>query len=331
MIPVLAFVLECAATAAFIGVTVALLCAAALLLLRPLLRHLAPAHRADAHAVLGALPALATLALVAAAALPPVLAALGLARDHCLSHVHHLHLCLVHAAGLRPGLAAVGALALAVFLFRTASLLSRVGALRAHVAALAALGTPREGAAFPVVCVPGPACLCHATGLRRRRILLSAQLEQALPPPALSSALAHEECHLHRRDPLVGLLLAAAGLFAPPLLARLFLDGFRRAAEEACDAEAARAVGDGAVVAAALVQVAALQRRTHPALGDAVAFGELALERRVQLLLEGPGPAGGRGQALRLTLVLSSAAMLLSLAQSSFLHHAVETLLHHLS
>jgi Zn-dependent protease with chaperone function len=329
--PVLAFVLECAATAAFIGVAVALLCTAALLLLRPLMRRLAPAHRADVHVVLGALPALATLALVAAAALPPVLAALGLARDHCLSHVHHLHLCLVHAAGLRPGLAAAGALALAVFLFRTASLFSHVGALRTRVAALVALGTPREGAAFPVVAVPGPARLCHATGLHRRRILLSAQMEAALSPPALSSALAHEESHLHRKDPLVGLLLAVAGLFAPPPLARLFLDGFRSAAEEACDAEAAKAVGDGAVVAAALVQVAALQHRRLPALGGTVAFGELALERRVQLLLDGPGPSGGPGRALRLTFVLSSAAMLLSLTQSSFLHHAVETLLHHLS
>jgi Zn-dependent protease with chaperone function len=206
-----------------------------------------------------------------------------------------------------------------------------VGALRTRVAALVALGSRREGAAFPVVAVPGNARLCHATGLHRRRILLSAQMEEALSPAALSSALAHEEAHLHRRDPLIGLLLAVGGLFAPPLLSRLFLDGFRRAAEEACDAEAAQAVGDGTVVAAALVQVAALQRQALPALDGTPAFGELALERRVQLLLDGPGPSGGPGRALRVTLALSSAAVLLSFTQSAFLHHAVETLLHFLS
>jgi beta-lactamase regulating signal transducer with metallopeptidase domain len=225
----------------------------------------------------------------------------------------------------------LGALSLAVFLFRTASLCVRVGALRARVSALLALGVGRAGAAFPVWVVPGAARLCHATGLRRRRILLSARMEEALAPPALASALAHEEAHLRRRDPLLGLLLGVANLFAPPPLGRLFLEGYRHAAEEACDAEAAHAVGDGALVAAALLQVAALQRHPAAALHGTAAFGELALERRVQLLLERPLCSAVPGRALRLTAVASSAALLLTLTQAAFLHHAVETLLHHLS
>lgn len=331
MTAVLAFVLECAATAALVGSATALACAGALWALRQLTPRSAPARRADAQVVLGVLPALATLATVASAVVPPVAALLGLGHDHCLDHSHHLHLCLVHAGGLRPGLAALGAIALAVFAFRLGSLAAGTAALRAQVAALVALGTRRAGAGFPVVAVPGAARLCHATGVVHRRILVSAGLEAALSPETLAAALAHEEAHLRRRDPLVGLLLSAAGLFAPPPFARLALDGFRRAAEEACDAEAVRAVGDGATVAEALVQVAALQRRAPAALGGAAAFGQLALERRVRLLLEAPSPASGASHALWLSTALVVLALPLALSRSAALHHAVETLLHHLS
>jgi Zn-dependent protease with chaperone function len=253
-----------------------------------------------------------------------VMAVLGWGRDHCASHGHHLHLCLLHSAGLRPTLAVIGALALAVFLFRAGALVHRIVRMRARLAALEALGTSRPGP-FPVVLLPGAPRLCHAAGTFHRRILLSASIEEALPPRELEGALAHEEAHLRRRDPLMGLLLASAGLFMPPLLARAFLTTWQAASEEACDADAVETVGDSTLVASALVKMAALQQRASQA--GAPAFGEVALERRIRLLLDGQVRGAMVSLALMAAAVTAAVTLLLALLHSSFLHHAVETAL----
>ncbi|WNG50467.1 hypothetical protein F0U60_44810 [Archangium minus] len=322
----LAFLLECAATAALVGTAVSLLVWPTLLMLRARALQRVPALRADLAFVLGTLPALASVGVVAAAAAPPLAAALGLADDHCLGHGHHVHLCFLHTATVRPVLAAVGAFSLAVFLFRAGDVVLRLLRVRARLSALESLGTPRPGL-FPIVAVPGAPRLCHAVGLVRRRILLSASLEEALTQEEVRSALAHEEAHLRRREPLLGLLLGVAGLFAVPFLARACVAAYQTAAEEACDAEAAAAVGDGGLVAGALVKVATLQRRLSNVAGEMPAFGALALERRVRLLLDEEARATS-AQALRVAGVMAFAAGLLAVAYTSFLHHAVETALH---
>ncbi|WP_257455272.1 M56 family metallopeptidase [Archangium lipolyticum] len=326
MMAALAFLLECSATAALIGMAVSLLVWPALRLLQGQALQRVPALRADLAFVLGTLPALASLGVVAAAAAPPFAAALGLAADHCLGHGHHVHLCFLHSAHVRPVLATVGAFSLAVFLFRAGETVLRLLRMRARLSALESLGTRRPGR-FPIVAVPGAPRLCHAVGLVRRRILLSASLAESLTPAELRSALAHEEAHLRRRDPLLGVLLGVAGLFAAPFLSRACAAAHQMAAEEACDAEAAAAVGDGGLVAGALVKVAALQQRLSHVTGDAPAFGALALERRVRLLLDEAARAT-TAHALRVTGAVALATGLLSLAHSAFLHHAVETALH---
>ncbi|QRK09432.1 hypothetical protein JQX13_04620 [Archangium violaceum] len=322
----LAFLLECAATAALVGTAVSLLVWPALLVLRARALQRVPALRADLAFVLGTLPALASVGVVAAAAAPPLAAALGLAADHCLGHGHHVHLCFLHTATVRPVLATVGAFSLVVFLFRAGDVVLRLLRVRARLSALESLGTPRSGP-FPIVAVPGAPRLCHAVGLVRRRILLSASLEESLTQVELRSALAHEEAHLRRREPLLGLLLGVAGLFAAPFLARACVTVYQTAAEEACDAEAAAAVGDGGLVAGALVKVATLQRRLSNVAGEMPAFGALALERRVRLLLDEEARATS-AQALRVAGVMALAAGLLAFAYTAFLHHAVETALH---
>ncbi|OJH35735.1 M56 family metallopeptidase [Cystobacter ferrugineus] len=322
----LAFLLECAATAALIGLAVSLLVWPALLALRGRVLRRVPSLRADLAFVLGTLPALASMGVVAAAGAPSFAAALGLVADHCLGHGHHVHLCFVHSTHVRPLLAAVGAFSLAVFLFRAGGLVLRLMRMQARLAALESLGTSRPGL-FSIVAVPGAPQLCHAVGFVRRRILLSATLEESLTPTELRSALAHEEAHLRRRDPLLGLLLGVAGLFAAPFLARACAAVYQTAAEEACDAEAAATVGDGGLVAGALVKVAALQRKLSHVAGAAPAFGALALERRVRLLLDEEARAI-TAQALRVAGAVALAAGLLVLAHIAFLHHAVETALH---
>jgi beta-lactamase regulating signal transducer with metallopeptidase domain len=325
----LAFILECAATAALIGMAVSLVVWPALRMLRGRVLQRAPALCADVAFVLGTLPALTTLAVVAATATPPLAAALGLAADHCHGHGHHLHLCFLHAASPRPVLALAGASALAVFLFRAGSLAFRVVRMRTRLSALEALGTRLPGR-FPLITVPSSVQLCHAVGAVRRRILLSGSLREALTEEELRSALAHEESHLHRRDPLVGLLLGVAGLFAEPFFARACTAIWQTAAEEACDAEAAIAVGDGGLVAGALVKVAALQQRGSLVSRVAPAFGALALERRVRLLLDVAPRMTPPACALGVAGVMALAGGGLALGYAALLHHMVETALHHL-
>ncbi|MCE9671702.1 M56 family metallopeptidase [Myxococcus stipitatus] len=288
-----------------------------------------PALRADGAFVLGTLPAVVALAVVAAAAAPSLSAMLGWSRDHCGGHGHHLHLCLLHSSGVRPVLAVTGAAALATLLFRAGGLAWRILQTRSRLAALEALGVARHGP-FPVVLVPGAPRLCHAAGVLRRRVLLSASMEEALTPRQLRCVLAHEEAHLHRRDPLASLMLCVAGLFAPPPLARGFLARYQLAAEQACDAEAMRAVGDGMAVAEALVKMAGLQRGARE-VAAVPAFGKLALEARVKALLDEEALQPGASRALLLGVSAATAVLVLALLHAASLHHAVETALHFIS
>jgi Zn-dependent protease with chaperone function len=175
-----------------------------------------------------------------------------------------------------------------VWAYRSGLLARGLMSTGAGARALERLGRERPGR-FPVFVVPGTK-MCHATGLLRRRIMLSSDLAARLSPEELTSALAHEEAHLCRRDPLARLVLAVAGLFVPPPLAAFFRRRHGQAAEEACDAVAADRVGDGATVAAALVRVAALQRSTPDTAVTAAAFGGDGSRRGSARCSTTPGP-----------------------------------------
>jgi Zn-dependent protease with chaperone function len=328
VISVLAFILECAVTAAATGTAVAMLVAGVLVATRPLLEKMTPAKRADLTFMLATGPAALAFAVVMAAAAPSLASAFGLAPDHCTTHSHHVHLCIVHSAGLRPVLATAGAFSLAVFIFRAWSLARRLIDSHLSIRALEVLGTQSRGE-FPIVRVPGSPSLCHATGIFRLRILLSAELAQSMTPDELRAALAHEAAHLRRRDPAALLMLSLSGLFAPPLVARMLARPFQEAAEQACDTEAACAVGDAPLVAAALVKVVALQQGKGAIAGLAPAFGESLFERRVQRLLELRSFTPATARSLALGAAFASTVLFLALLQSPFVHHAVETALHH--
>ena len=179
---------------------------------------------------------------------------------------------------------------------------------------------------FPIVWVPGAPRLCLATGLFRRRILVSSSLAEQLDPKQLEAALAHERAHLLRNDPLVSLMVQVASLGLFPLLAGFLAREHAALTEEACDQDAAREVGEPALVAEALVKVAALASQTGPAL----AFGRGALEARVRALLRlslsAPPPV--RLPLLAVGGVAVAATLVALLSHSGAVHHAVETLLH---
>lgn len=200
MIGVLGFVLELAAVGAAVGI-------AASALVAPLWRivpkrTLAPALRSDLAFLAGIAPALASIATVVAAGAPSLVAVLGGA-DHCLDHGHHLHICIVHAESLRPPLAFLGTLALAVGTYRFGKFVVRELSVAARLRALVALAgsAPPEAprARFPTLWIPGAPRLCHAAGLIRPRIFVSRALVETLPADLLHAALAHEEAHLARR------------------------------------------------------------------------------------------------------------------------------------
>lgn len=325
----LGFVLACAAIAGMVGTAVSLVTRATA---APLVRGrfaFSAAARADLALLAGIAPALAALATVAATAAPSIGALLGLAQDHCSGHGHHFHICFVHASVLPPALATVGAFALAIWAYRAGALLNGFIQARAQSRTLEGLGRRRSGA-FPIFVLPGSR-LCHAIGLWRQRIMLSADIEAGLAADELASALAHEASHLRRRDPLAGFVLSVAGLFVPPSIAARFRSWHRKAAEEACDTAAAAQVRDGILVASALVKVAGLQRGHD--LGPCIAgpaFGDHALESRVRALLEKDDfierPA--RWHVAAVAGVISFA--ILGIAGVETLHHTAEHLLGHL-
>jgi beta-lactamase regulating signal transducer with metallopeptidase domain len=139
-----------------------------------------------------------------------------------------------------------------------------------------------------------------------------------MPPAELAAALAHEHAHVRRRDPLAVALLRVAGLFVPSPCARRAERDFRAAAEEAADAAAAYAVGDGRVVASALVRLTRISLRA-----PALAAADRGVERRVEALLANPaGEAGSSGVVLlaQALFVLTVAAPLAGVGET---HHVV--------
>lgn len=317
----LALLLESTAIAALVAGIVSVL---SWTLLARVGRDVTPAARqADLALIVGVLPMLAAGATLVALVLPSLLHAGGVQADHCALHAHHRHLCALHGGVPGPGLLIAGLVALALGMTRAV----RLGwvQVRAHrsITALEHLGHHDDSAAFPQVLVPGSPWLSLAVGVLRPRTLISASLRSHLAPEAYEAVLAHEEAHLRRHDPRWMTVLAWAGLFSAPGIAGLVRASFHEAAEEASDAGAAEAVGPHAV-AGALVAVARLHPSRSPALS--LGFGDMGIERRVQILLAGQ-PLADRSLAPRLLLAVVMAVGLVATGGSEWIHHAVESLL----
>ena len=261
----------------------------------------------------------ACVALAVALLVPTVLDVFGLQPDHCHAHDHGLHLCGVHGDVHTP-LLVLGALLLPLVTARGFLVVSRLRSASVDVRALEALGA-RHGA---LVDVPGDAPLCHATGVLRPRVLLSAGVRARLDCTAVEAAVAHEHAHLRRRDPAALAFLHLASIFGLP--GSRVGSAFRAAADEAADAQAAAEVG-GVAVAEALVQMARFMReRPGPLPFSALALGAHPLERRVVLLLAGPS-APGKPLGLVAAGVIAVAAITLGTIGAEPIHHVIEDLL----
>jgi beta-lactamase regulating signal transducer with metallopeptidase domain len=169
--------------------------------------------------------------------------------------------------------------------------------------------------------------VCFAAGLFRPRVLLSRGLFEALNPHERAVVLAHERAHARRRDALLASLVRALALVHWPGVGRWLVQEFEVAAEQSCDEEAARFVGDRLSVAATILTVeraAQYAAQPSPRPGPiAVAFGARAVERRVEALLVEAVPE----PSLRPLVIGIAVALLGVVIFADTLHHVTESVL----
>ncbi len=135
-----------------------------------------------------------------------------------------------------------------------------------------------------------------ALGLARPEICVPRRALRDLGPAQQRALIGHELAHLLRRDPawLGAFALAERALWFQPLL-RVARRGAREAAEELCDAWAARSTGDPVALADCLVEVARwIAPGTMPLAAACMARPDSPLRQRVTRLLEEETPPSAR-------------------------------------
>ena len=164
-----------------------------------------------------------------------------------------------------------------------------------------------------------PGIQSFAAGWPRTEAWIGEGLVSVLTPTALDAVIAHERAHVIRRDVNTRVLarMLAAGHF--PMVSQSLVAALDLAIEQACDVDASRAVRDPLVVADALVAVSRLGDLT---LSAAPAFGESAIETRVDALCNARWASRARTSGL--AMAMTSAMALGGIAMSARLHHAAE-------
>lgn len=284
-------------------------------------------------------PAVERRAAFLAAALPALLGGAMVAilvgesligDDHCRTHRHHAHLCLVHGAAWaeRTWAVALVAAGSAALLARGAALaLSMIRGVRL-IRTLRWTSAHEPGEPGELLMVPSDRPFCFVAGLLSPRIFVSTAARQLLTEEEWRAMLAHERGHIEQGDLRQRLALELLLLVAAPFAGGRVRAHWELATERLRDAGAA-AQAEPEAVASALVRMAkaALQLRG----GSLVSFAPPAnggLTRRVTSLLD-RSPLGERAarNVARVALASAGALALLAAALASPLHHALETLL----
>lgn len=306
---------------------VALTVLATSLVWRPL-AHATRAWHPERRADLTWLAAIAPVALpslvVLLCALPGLAGALAGVGDHCRAHADHPHFCPIHATVSMTPLLAISLAALAACLMPLG--VRAVLRLRADLRETRWLARRRASdlaRGVHLVRTPEPIALTH--GLRCPEIWISEPLHAALGEDERAVVLAHERAHAERRDPARLLAAAVVAPFHLPGVRSALVADLRLACEQACDARAARCVGDPLRVATTLLRVERLMQGSATPLRFAAALVDTSLPARVEALLAlrtGPTPAARSARMRRGWLVLAAAVLL-----SSPLHHLAEHVL----
>ena len=152
------------------------------------------------------------------------------------------------------------------------------------------------------LCSGSPVVMPAVVGLWRPRLLLPAGIEERLTPPQLAAVVAHEMCHVRRRDNLLAAIhmVVEAAFWFHPLVwwigARLVEER-----ERACDEEVLRQGSDPDVYAEAILNVCKLYAETPLPCVAGVTGADL--KKRIAAIL-----GGGAAQRLNRTKKLAIAA-----------------------
>lgn len=299
---------------------------AASLLARPIQRTLErgdPEQRARRAWLVATAPMMLPSLLVLVCALPGLVGALLGVGDHCAAHGDHPHFCLIHATVAMSPVAGAMLALFAALVLRTAR--SGVAGLRSGLRETRWLVRRRIRALAPGVHLidsPEPIALTH--GIVFPEIWISQALYAALDEEERAIVLAHERAHARRRDSARLLFAGIAATLHRAALREPLLRALRLATEQACDASAARRVGDPLRVASTLLRVERLMRGTRPpALHGAAALVDTSLPARIEALLATPQPPPRAPRRWPAGWLLLVAALLLA----SPLHHLAEHVL----
>lgn len=180
---------------------------------------------------------------------------------------------------------------------------------------------------LPVVSLRESRPLCFTIGMFQPRVYVSTGLLEQLSPRHRDAMLSHEAAHIRRRDGLMSALLLALYRLAPLPGSSLLYREWQRAAERACDAYAARALGNPCDVASALVEVTRLAgRQTLP---GAAFFGSPEdVEGRVHSLLNLSSVDPNSRDYGRLLLCTALNGMLFA-SVATWMRHFAEILVSH--
>lgn len=245
--------------------------------------------------------------------------------DHCGAHGHHLHLCLYHGgewAGELWAVVACAAIA-ALFVARAGRLASTLYDGRRRVRIIDRSSRRQSHRGAPVFVAPSQKDFCFAAGLSRPRIYVSSSLWRRLDADQLDAIVAHEIAHVDNRDLWRSTVLSVAAIFGAPLSTSRSRRAWDRATERLCDRVAADCVGDGVIVAEALVSCA-----RSPRLATAMSFSPTAdalEERVVAVLSEQPAGHDVAVRIARFGGCLLAAALVAATLLADPMHHALET------
>ncbi len=283
------------------------------------LRGLGPAAERGAVELVAAIPVLFGIAVVAVLV---VRSQVGI--DHCETHDHHVHLCLVHGAPWTERLWAVALVTLvgAISFVRFGILGAAVFRRRRSVARLRRASRHEDG----IWWVDSPLALCFVSGFRDPEIFVSTGAWSALDDDERAAMLAHERTHVRQRDVARRFVLDLLLLAGAPL-ALLLRRAWDCATERLCDARAADVTGSCEAVASAMVKVCRLGVRTAFSTASFTP-PDGVLGERVEALLAGE-PAGDRAAYVLKALGAAAAIVVVIVAalQADSLHHMLESLL----
>ncbi len=245
--------------------------------------------------------------------------------DHCETHGHHAHLCLVHGGLWTERTWVVVVLAVAGVTMLSRGVLVGASLMRGTRSIRELHRLSRD--AGEVRLVDSERAFCFVASHVRPTIYVSSRVWSALPPGEREALVAHETAHVRHGDLRMRTVLEAFLAFAAPVAGGRIRSIWMHASERMCDSHAA-SVTEPAAVASAMVAMCRLHamRPVPTAFGVTPSADEL--EGRVQAVLA-DGPLGDCA-ATRVTRSMFAACGVFAISvvlAAEPLHHAFETLL----